>query len=147
MKISHYIDRQQREQLTAYTVNEKDDFATPCCITCMWNDTGLFWASVLFREQRKTCLPPACVPPTLCCKSWKFLEFRVTRERSFTPVYLTTTFKGLLQQTTIHFSSASGFPDVTEKQSIKNAFSMLWNKNNSNNPDSEIWKATTVPSR
>lgn len=41
MKISHYIDRQQREQLTIFTVNEKDDFATPHFITCIWNDTGV----------------------------------------------------------------------------------------------------------
>jgi len=39
MKISHYTDRQQREQLTTYT--EKDDFATLGFITCPWTHMGL----------------------------------------------------------------------------------------------------------
>lgn len=105
MKISHYIDRQQREQLTTYTVNEKDDFATPHFITCIWNDGGFLGVSTLQRTKGNLSSTSIHPTPILSCKTCKFLGFW-GRQRSFTLVYLSINFKDLLQQRTIDFSFA-----------------------------------------
>lgn len=86
-----------------------------------------------------------CPSSILFCKSWKFLKFRVDREKGFILVLLSTTFKDLSGWRT-SFSLAVKSLCVTKKQSLKNAFSTLWIKNNSNNPYLEIWKTNTVPS-
>lgn len=69
MKILHYIDSQQREQRTTYTVNEKDDCTMPIFSLVyrkIWELLGVF------REQRKTCISPVSEPPLFSFASLKY---------------------------------------------------------------------------
>lgn len=80
MKISHYIDRQQREQLTAHIVNEKDDFATPGFITGMWDNIGLFRGVNAFQRTKENLFPTTiCPTPILFSKFGKFWEYKMDR--------------------------------------------------------------------
>lgn len=118
MKISHYIDRQQREQLTAYTVNEKDDFATPHFVTCIWNDTGFLGVSTLQRTKENLSPTSICPTPIFSCRTCKFLGFWSGQGKVFyscLPQYYLQRFVATENN---RFFFCIEFP-VTEKQSIK----------------------------
>lgn len=67
MKISHYIDRQQREQLTTYTVNEKHFLhAWFCHLHKEWYETFLgVRASQRTKENLEILSPSVSVTPHL----------------------------------------------------------------------------------
>lgn len=94
-----------------------------------------------FREQRKNCLPWPLFHPHPFLQVLTILGILGRQGKgcySCSSQYCQR-FLGM-KNNRLSFCIKSLYVKVV----YKNSFSTLWNKNNSNNLDSEIWKATTV---
>lgn len=145
MKITHYIDRQQREQLTTYTVNEKHYLhAWFCHLHKEWYETFLgVSASQRTKENLEILSPPVSVAPPSSSfvsleNSWNF-EWSGGGFLLLLKALAVPTFRGLLGWRTIHFSLALRVCVQLKSSLQKMPFLHFRIKINSNNLDSEIW--------